>query len=502
MSGEKILEIRNMHKTFGPSVALKNVSIRLNRGEIYGLIGENGSGKSTIMSIASGMQPCTSGEMFYKDQKWEPVSMIEAQRNGISMILQEANTIPNVTVAQNIYAGREAEFSKFGILNFKKMEEFANKRLAHFGITHIKASDIINRYNFEDRKLVEIVRCVDNNTEILVVDETTTALSHDGRKILYDLIHRMAEQENKTVVFISHDMDEILEHCSVLIVLRDGEIVGTLSQKEMKAENAVQRIRYLMVGREIGEKYYREDFVASCKEEVALQLEHIYTETIKDFNLTLHKGEIIGLGGLSGCGMHEIGRIAYGIEKPDTGKVLRNGKQIKTPLSAIESGIGYISKNRDLEALILGAAIRDNIALPSLPRLAKHLFIRPNAEKKLADHEIEAFHIKCQNGKQPVGTLSGGNKQKVSFAKWTANDSEVIIMDCPTRGVDIGVKQFMYSLIEQMKKNGKAILMISEELPELIGMADQLIVMKDFKVTKVFPRSRNLKQTDVIEYMI
>lgn len=174
-----------------------------------------------------------------------------------------------------------------------------------------------------------------------------------------------------------------------MIVLRDGEIVGTLSQKEMKAENAVQRIRYLMVGREIGEKYYREDFVASCKEEVALQLEHIYTETIKDFNLTLHKGEIIGLGGLSGCGMHEIGRIAYGIEKPDAGKVLRNGKEIKTPLSAIESGIGYISKNRDLEALILGAAIRDNIALPSLPRLAKHLFIRPNAEKNLLTMKLK-----------------------------------------------------------------------------------------------------------------
>lgn len=502
MMGEKILEIKDMYKAFGSSIALKNVSISLDKGEIYGLIGENGSGKSTIMSIASGMQLPTSGEMFYKGQKWAPSSMIEAQREGISMVLQEANTIPNVTIAQNIYAGREAEFASFGVLDFAKMEKAANERLAHFGVTHIKAGDTINRYSFEDRKLVEIVRCVEESTEILVVDETTTALSHDGRKILYNLIHEMAEQQNKTVVFVSHDMDEILKHCTVLIVLRDGEIVGTLTREEMKAADAVQRIRYLMVGREIGEKYYREDFDASCDKEVALQLDHISIGEIKDFSLTLHKGEIIGLGGLSGCGMHEIGRVAYAIEKPYSGKVLRNGKTIKTPLEAIENGIGYVSKNRDFEALILNASIRDNIALPSLPKLAKHLFIKPSAEKKLAEREIQAFRIKCQNGRQLVNTLSGGNKQKVSFAKWTANGSEVIIMDCPTRGVDIGVKQFMYSLIERMKKEGKAILMISEELAELIGMTDKLIIMKNFKVTQTFTRSPDLKQTDIIEYMI
>lgn len=500
--GQAVLEIKNMHKAFGPTIALKDVDITLRRGEIRGLVGENGSGKSTIMSIASGMQPATSGEMRYKGSEWKPSSMIEAQEAGISMILQEANTIPGVTVAQNIFAGHEKEFSKFGIINMRKMYAAADKLLQDFGISHIRAAGMINNYNFEDRKLIEIVRCVNEKTEILVVDETTTALSLEGREILYKLIHRMAEKENKTVVFVSHDMDEILEHCSVLTVLRDGDIVGELSREEMDAPGAVQKIRYLMVGREIGEKYYREDYDSSHQDEVALELQNITAGPIHNFSLKLYKGQIIGFGGLSGCGMHEIGRVAYGIDKLDAGKVLRNGREIRNPQTAIESGIGYISKNRDLEALILEAPIQDNIVLPSLPALQKKGIITPASEKKVSDQEIESFRIKCNSGRQLVNTLSGGNKQKVSFTKWEAKNSEVIIMDCPTRGVDIGVKQSMYALIEQMKKEGKAILMISEELSELIGMVDELIIMKDFQVTKEFVRSKDLKQTDIIEYMI
>ena len=200
--------------------------------------------------------------------------------------------------------------------------------------------------------------------------------------------------------------------------------------------------------------------------------------------------------------MHDIGRIAYGLEKLEEGKVIRNGKEIRTALNAISSGIGYISKNRDTEALILDASIQANIDLPMIREMEKGIFINPAVEKKVSNQEIERYHIKCNNGKQYVNTLSGGNKQKISFAKWTAKGSEVIIMDCPTRGVDISVKQFMYGVIEQMKKEGKAILMISEELSELIGMADRLIIMKDFEVTKEFRRSPDLKQTDIIEYMI
>lgn len=502
MDKEVLIEVRDMCKDFGPTKALKHVDLKFCRGEIRGLVGENGSGKSTVTSIIAGMQQATGGQMFYKGKPWQPHSMVEAQAAGISMILQEANTISGVTVAQNIFSGREKEFSRGGIIRMGKMYEAADALLEQFGIGHIRARNMIDMYNFEDRKLMELVRCVNSDTELLVVDETTTALSHEGREILYGLIHRLAEKENKCVVFISHDMDEILEHCSVLTVLRDGDIVGELDRAAMSAQDAVKKIRYLMVGREIGEKYYREDFDSTHGPEVALKLENVCHGEIQDFSLELHNGEIIGIGGLSGCGMHEIGRIGYGLERPSAGQVLRNGRQITSPLTAISNGIGYISKNRDSEALILDGSIQDNITLPSLPALEHHRFISPRAEKAMADKEIAAFRIKCGSGRQWVNTLSGGNKQKVSFAKWTAKGAQVIIMDCPTRGVDIGVKQAMYSLIEDMKKQGKAILMISEELSELVGMADRILIMKDFKLTKEFVRSPGLKQTDIIEYMI
>lgn len=502
MEKEIIFEAKGMRKEFGPTIALKDVDFILRRGEIRGLIGENGSGKSTIMSIASGMQEATSGKMLYKGQPWKPKSMVDAQNHGISMILQEANTIPGVTVAQNIFAGHEDEFSRLGVINMKKMRRAADKMLAEFGIERIHGGDRIDMLTFEDRKLIELVRCVTEDTQILVVDETTTALSLEGREILYKLIHRMAEKEDKAVVFVSHDMDEIMEQCNNLTVLRDGEIRGSLTRAEMDEADAIKKIRYLMVGREIGEKYYREDYDSSHQDEVLLELDDISFGKIRNFSLKLHKGEIIGFGGLSGCGMHDIGRAAYGLEKLSKGRVLRGSTEIKTPLQAINNGIGYISKNRDTEALILDGPIQTNIVLPSIPALEHATYISPKSEKELADREIDRFLIKCHDGKQYVNTLSGGNKQKVSFAKWTAKDSEVIIMDCPTRGVDIGVKQSMYALIEQMKKDGKAILMISEELSELIGMSDKLIIMKDFKVSAEFKRSADLKQTDIIEYMI
>ncbi|MCF0228282.1 MAG: sugar ABC transporter ATP-binding protein [Parasporobacterium sp.] len=502
MSQEIIFEAKHMHKAFGPTIALKDVDIQIKRGEIRGLVGENGSGKSTIMSIAAGMQPATSGEMYYKGEKWSPKNMVESQNQGISMILQEANTIPHVTVAQNIFAGQEKLFSKAGLINMTAMYKKADELLQKFGISNIKGKDPVGRLTFEDRKLIEIVRCVTDDTQILVVDETTTALSHEGREILYKLIHKMTEEENKAVVFVSHDMDEILEQCNVLTVLRDGDIIGHLTREEMDAPDAVQKIRLMMVGREIGRKYFREDFIPSHQEEVALDIQNISMGPIKDFSLTLRKGEIVGIGGLSGCGMHDIGKAAYGLVKLDKGQVIRNGKPVKNCLQAIEAGIGYISKNRDLEAIILDAPIQANIVLPSLTSLTKGGYIRPKDEKKLSDEQIDAFRIKCGSGKQYVNTLSGGNKQKVSFAKWTAKGSDVIIMDSPTRGVDIGVKQAMYALIEQMKAEGKAILMISEELSELIGMSDRLIIMKDFRVTAEMERSADLKQTDIIEYMI
>ena len=499
--GEILLEINNMNKNFGSTIALKNVSLSVRRGEIRGLIGENGSGKSTITSIVAGMQKATSGEMLYKNDKWNPASMVEAQKKGISMILQEANTISNCTVAENLFAGQEDRFTRFGVFNRRSMNRAAEEMLKKFGIQHMRGEDNINQYSFEDRKLIEIIRAVNDDTEILVVDETTTALSFEGRNILYDIMQNMMKKD-KAVIFISHDLEEILGKCTVLTILRDGNIVSEIQKEEMDRLNIGKDVRRMMVGREIGDAYYRDDFDSSCQEETVLEFKQVCFEQLENFTLQLHKGEIVGLGGLSGCGMHEVGRIGFGIEKLKSGEVSCNNKRIMNEADAVSKGIGYISKNRDVEALIMDCEIQTNIVLPMLPKVVKATYVNPGNLHKIANEQIKALSIKCQNGKQWVSTLSGGNKQKVSFAKWLANDSQVIIMDCPTRGVDIGVKQAMYALINEMKKEGRAILMISEELPELIGMVDRLIIMKDFKISHEFKRSPDLKETDIIEYMI
>ena len=486
-----------MHKVFGPTVALKDVNFELRRGEIRGLIGENGSGKSTIMSIAAGMQPATSGEMIYKGKPWAPKTMLESQQGGIAMILQESNTIHGVTVAENLYAGREKEFAKFGFINMKKMYKAADQVLAKFNITAFRGKTKMNSLGFETRKLIEIIRAMEKNPDILVVDETTTALSFDGREILYKIINDMAAAD-KAVVFISHDLDEVMTRCTNVTVLRDGEIISTLSKDQFDRK----KIASLMVGRDIGDTYYRADFTPSAQEEVGLEYKDVCFGPIKHFNLKVHKGEIVGIGGLSDCGMHLIGQIGFGAMRATSGEVLRDGKHIKSPSQAIKYGVGYVSKNRDTEALILEGPIRENILLPSLSKISKFSFISPKKENEIVDREMKRYSIKAYSVNTYVSKLSGGNKQKVSFAKWTASAAEVIIMDCPTRGVDIAVKQAMYQIINEMKNQGKAILLISEELTELIGMADRLLIMKNFAVNKEFMRSPELSERDIIEYML
>jgi ribose transport system ATP-binding protein len=498
IQGETLLEVKNMFKSFGPTIALKDVNLTIKRGQIHGLVGENGSGKSTVTSIASGLQDCDSGEMIYLGKAWHPESMIYAREQGMSMILQEANTISDVTVAENLFAGKEAEFTNLGMVSKKKMVQAADELLQKFGVEHIKGGDSINRYSFEDRKLIEICRAVTDDTQLLVVDETTTALSHIGRALIYKLINKMAA-EGKAVIFISHDMDEIIEVCNILTVLRDGNIIGTLEKEDMDPK----KIRYMMVGREIGEAYYRDDYDPSHSGEVVLEFKNASFNEIKNFNLKLHKGQILGLGGLSGSGMRDVGRAAFGLERLKEGAIECKGNPIEGIMSAIDNNMGYISKNRDREALIGEGSIRDNIIMPSIRGLSgKMMYLSKKASTKVAQDQIDAFSIKCNNENQYVSTLSGGNKQKVSFAKWMAKDSDIFIMDCPTRGVDIGVKQFMYQLISQMKADNKAILMISEELPELIGMCDQIIIMKDNEVSANITRDKDLKQTDIIEYII
>lgn len=496
---EKIIEIRGMSKRFGPTVALNHVDITAYSGEILGLIGENGSGKSTVTSIYAGMQKCDEGEMLFKGEKWNPSSMNDALKKGVGMIVQENGTVPGISVAENIFLGETAEFTKGLFVDRNKMIEEAAKALNNIGADHIRADALTGSLDFQDRKIVEIARVMSKDPDVLVVDETTTALSQKGRDIIYSLIRKMKE-ENKTVVFISHDLDEIMNRCDRLTVLRDGNIIRTFTAEEFDED----AIKTSMIGRELQGNYYRDDFDEDAGKEVVLKADHLNLgNQLIDFSFELHKGEILGIGGLSHCGMHTLGKVLFAAIKPESGEFTVNGKTISNEAQAMKAGIGYVAKDRDIESLCLEASIRDNIAIAGLDKFSIHnTLILPGKEKEYVNRQIEALSIKCNSANQYVSALSGGNKQKVAFGKWIGRDSGILILDCPTRGVDIGVKQAMYQLMYQMRQENKSIILISEEMAELIGMSDRLLIMKDGRLQKELLRSKELNEADVIRYMI
>ena len=501
MERELLFETKKLTKHFGPTVALNEVDFKVYRGQITGLIGENGSGKSTITSIAAGMQPATDGEMFFKGKPHHPATMIEGAAAGIGMIVQEQGTVSGISVAQNIFLGNEGKFTRGGIVSRKKMNAEAKKALDAIGFENVDPGMPIDALNMQDRKLVEIAKVVYENPEMLVVDETTTALSQKGREIIYGIMKKMRD-ENKAVVFISHDLEELMEICDTLTVLRDGNLIATLTKEEMN-ENDIKRY---MVGREMTGDYYRSDYGTPVSDEVVLKMEDVTTGTgmLMNFSMELHRGEILGVGGLSHCGMHELGRALFGEEKILEGKVtdMKTGDTITSPRGALLHGYGYVSKNRDQEALVLTESIRDNILAAGYDKIQKGFFLMPKDCTEYVNRQKEALSIKCASIQQDVQYLSGGNKQKVVFGKWVGRDCDVLILDCPTRGVDIGVKAAMYQLIYKMKQEGKSIVMISEELQELIGMSDRLIILKDGNQSGEFFRSQNLSENEIINVMI
>ena len=498
---ELIFEARGMYKSFGPTVALDDVDLSVYRGEITGLVGENGSGKSTLSSIAAGMQPANSGEMFFLGKPHKPSTMIDGAKSGIGMIVQEMGTVSGISVAENIFLGEEEKFRKFGLISKRRMNESAREALKAIG-SDIEPEQPIDRLGMQERKLVELAKVMYAQPEMLIVDETTTALSHKGREILYNVMHKL-KAENKAVLFISHDLPELMDVCDTLTVLRDGKLVDTLAKADMN-EALIKR---LLVGREMSEKYYRDDYDGSYADEVVLKATNITTAAglLENFSLELHKGEILGVGGLSHCGMHELGKALFGEERLLTGSVthLPSGEEIDTEISAMDHQIGYVSKNRDVEALVLTASIRDNIVAAAFDKVTSTGgLILPSSEKKYVNAQIDSLDIKCASINQNVQYLSGGNKQKVVFGKWVGRDCNILILDCPTRGVDVGVKAAMYDLIYEMKQAGKSIVLISEELMELIGMSDRLLILKDGKQTGEFARSATLNETDIIDVMI
>lgn len=494
------LQVQHMTKSFGITKALKDVSFNINKGEVHALIGENGSGKSTLTNMLTGIYQIESGSFILDGEEVHPKNQVEANKQGISIIVQELGTLSGLTVAENIFLGHEEAFVKFGIKNTNAMNRKATELLKEYGFDRIKASAQIDDYNFEDRKLVEIVKATYFHPKIVVIDETTTALSQEGREELYKHMNRIREEGN-TVIFISHDLPEVLDKSDTITILRDGVYIDTVKSADVTEDD----LKRLMVGREVTGNYYRPDYGEPISDEVVLSVRDVTVPgQIEDISFDLHKGEILGFGGLSESGMHEVGKAVFGASYNRQGTVtLADGTAINNIPTAIKHGLAYTSKDRDNESVVMNQSICENICLPSLGDLSNKIGLL--SDRKLhafAEREAENMSVKMQNVDQFVSDLSGGNKQKVVVARWIGKDSDLVVFDSPTRGIDIKVKQDIYQLMDQMRKNGKSIIMISEELMELIGMCDRILIMKDGKLNGEVLRNEELTENDLIEKMV
>jgi ribose transport system ATP-binding protein len=501
-TGECVLEVRNINKFFGPTHANNDISLSFYRGEVRGIVGENGSGKSTLSSIFCGIQKADSGEMYKDGKLYTPKSPLDAIDNGISMVVQEIGVLSQLNIPLNIFIGREKQFSRFGIINTGKVKKAAQKELEKLGLGGLDVDDYAGDLSIEHRKMIELTRALMVVPDILILDEITQALSRDNRDRVYKVIRELTAK-NKTVIVITHDIEEIVELADTITVLRDGQVVGTVDAHDITPD----KVKSMMIGRDLTGTYYREATEETRGENVILSVKDLSMPGILDnVSFDLYEGEILAFCGLSDAGIHELGESIYRIAKKSHGTVmtpLAKKKVAETPIDIIRAGGAYLSKDRDVAGLMLQADIKTNISFPSIRDLAKRgVFVVPKDVKKKAQSAVDTFDIKCTGIQQPVMRLSGGNKQKVNLSRWLTRDLKFIILDCPTRGVDIGVKEYIYHVMADAKEKGIGIILITDELPEAIGMADRIIVMNNGKIAKSINRSEGFTEESIIEVMI
>ncbi|MDR1068092.1 MAG: sugar ABC transporter ATP-binding protein [Clostridiales Family XIII bacterium] len=495
-----LLEIRGLYKSFGSTKANINVDFTLKPGEIRGLIGENGSGKSTLLSQLAGIYGHDAGEMFVKGEPYRPESPLDANRAGIAMVMQELGVIEKLPIAINMFLGRLDKFTTAGVINRKMLRDSANAVLTKWELPGF-GKNAMPSGAIEHNKIIELARALSVEPDILLLDEITQSLSLNNRTKLYKIMNRFKAM-GKSVIVITHDIEEMIAITDSITVLRDGEVVGDV----LTAETTAEKVRYMMVGREISGDYYRADRAPDYRDEVVVTAEHLTIPgEVEDLSFEVHRGEILGFCGLSDSGIHSVGKAVYGLSKLKGGSVRLTAKDItvKNGAVALKHHMAYVPKDRDNEALMLHARIIDNATLPSLGILRSALdFLSPRKLKKLSNEMIAKLTVKTTGYAQNIDALSGGNKQKINLGRWLAKDLDVLILDCPTRGVDVGVKAYIYQLMKEAKEQGIAMILISDELTEVIGMADNLIVMKDGRPVRSITRGDSFTEQSVIEVMI
>lgn len=477
--GDLILSMKGITKSFSGVAALKNAALDLKAGEVVALMGENGAGKSTLMKILTGIYSKDSGEIQYMGQEVCFKGPAESEEAGISIVHQELNMMNDLTVAQNLFIGRE-EMNGF-LIDDKKMNEKARELFKILKID-INPAEKIGNLTVGKQQMVEIAKAISSKAKVIIFDEPTAALTDSEIEELFKVIRDLKKQ-GTGMVYISHRMDEINVISDRVIVMRDGEYVGTLITKECSKDDIIK----LMVGRAIfGEPKIASNVAKDAP--VVLKCENLNRgKAVKDVSFELRKGEILGFSGLMGAGRTEVARLIFGADKKDSGKIFINGKEvsINTPQDAVAHGIGYLSEDRKRYGLIVDKSVEENTVISSLNDFVKGIFIDKAKSKEVSQKYVESLKTKTPSVSQLVKKLSGGNQQKVVIAKWLVKNSDILIFDEPTRGIDVGAKGEIYALMERLAKEGKSIIMISSELPEVLRMSDRVIVMCEGRITGI-----------------
>ena len=468
-----ILELRHITKKFSGVTALDDVSIAIRRGEVRALVGENGAGKSTLIKVITGAHEPTQGELWFGGQKVEDNSPLMAKKRGVGVIYQELNLMPQLTVVENLFFGHELK--RHGVLHKKKMVEECARLIAELGVS-IDPLAKIRDLTIAQQQIVEIVKAVSQDIKFLIMDEPTAPLTTNEIEKIFEIVAKLKEK-GISVLYISHRLEEIFRISDTVTVLRDGKHVRTMDTRDTDRAMLIK----LMVGREISNDFPRRKAAVG---ETLLEARHMTNRRIKDCSFALRQGEILGFAGLVGAGRTELARAIYGADPISAGELWIRGKKqaIRRVRDGINAGIGLITEDRKAQGLLLNKGIDFNITYASLKEVCRAGVINKEKENRVTDRYVQAMNIKCHSKGQLARTLSGGNQQKVVLGKWLATNSDVLIFDEPTRGIDVGAKREIYQLIRDLSEQGKTIIMISSEMAEVIGMCDRVLVMRNGRI--------------------
>ncbi len=484
-----LLEMKNISKSFYGVKVLSEVNFSLDHGEVVALCGENGAGKSTLMKILAAVYKSDSGDIYLNGEHLSPnLQTLDMQQRGVSMIHQELNLMEHLTVAQNIFLTREPK-SKSGLINFKKMNADAKELLVSLGQNNISPTAMISTLKTAQKQMVEIAKAISFNVKILIMDEPTAMLTLKETEILFNLIRRLAKQDIG-IIYISHRLKEIKEVCDRVTILRDGTFIVTKKVSEVTE----QQIANYMVGREVSVSRAT-DYTGDVND-VVLEVRHVTDSLLKDVNFKVSRGEILGFSGLVGSGRSELMEYIFGIRKVKTGELYLNGKRItnKVPASAIKKGIGFVTEDRQKTGVVIKRNIKENICLIDQVK-NKGFFIRSTKQKSNTADMIERLNIRCAGHHQLVSNLSGGNQQKIVLAKWLLVDSDILILDEPTRGIDIGAREEIYKIIHEISESGKTIIIVSSDLTEVLNICQRVIVMHEGSIKAELTHSDRTEET-------